>query len=91
MLNTGTVRSTPKQNAVSPAANRVTALAPTGLLNPVTAIERKDAPVQIAQVVRPAHDEIAKAAYLRWLKEGGDAESNWVAAERELTNALKPA
>jgi hypothetical protein len=28
--------------------------------------------------------EIADAAYLRWQRFGGDAEQNWLAAEREL-------
>lgn len=32
----------------------------------------------------PRHDEIARAAYLRWLREGGDAATNWLAAEAEL-------
>ncbi len=30
------------------------------------------------------HDEIAKAAFLRWQSLGGDPESNWLAAERDL-------
>jgi hypothetical protein len=30
------------------------------------------------------HDEIARAAFLRWQTHGGDPESNWLAAEREL-------
>lgn len=29
-------------------------------------------------------DDIARAAYFRWLKCGGTSEENWAAAEREL-------
>lgn len=89
MQTPGSVRSTPRPNAVAPSAtSRVTALSPTSM-NPVTAIERKEAPGDIAQVVRPSHDEIAKAAYLRWLKTGGEAETNWIEAERELMRSSK--
>ncbi len=28
---------------------------------------------------------MARAAYFRWLKQGGDPTSNWLAAEQELT------
>lgn len=34
---------------------------------------------------RPSREEIARAAYFRWLKQGGDPTSNWLAAEQELT------
>jgi hypothetical protein len=33
-------------------------------------------------------DRIAEAAYYRWQREGGDAESNWYAAERELQKSI---
>jgi len=33
------------------------------------------------------HEQIAQAAYLRWQKNGGSAEENWRAAERELMGA----
>lgn len=29
-------------------------------------------------------DDIARAAYFRWLERGGDARSNWLEAEAEL-------
>lgn len=32
----------------------------------------------------PAHHEIAARAYFLWLRDGGDAESNWLRAEHEL-------
>ena len=32
----------------------------------------------------PDHDQIARAAYRLWLERGGDAESNWLDAERRL-------
>lgn len=37
------------------------------------------------------HEDIARAAYLRWQREGGDPTTNWLAAEAELTGraALK--
>jgi hypothetical protein len=31
-----------------------------------------------------SRDEIARAAYFRWQRHGGDPVSNWVEAEREL-------
>lgn len=30
------------------------------------------------------HDQIAQAAYFRWLEKGGDPRSNWLEAEAEL-------
>lgn len=33
------------------------------------------------------HEEIALAAYLRWEKFGGDQETNWAEAERQLRGA----
>ena len=33
---------------------------------------------------QPKHEDIARAAYLRWLREGGDPAANWLAAEAEL-------
>jgi Protein of unknown function (DUF2934) len=77
------MQSVRKNNVAPPAPTRVTSLAPTAL-SPVTAIERKEPAAQIAQTVRPSHEDIAKAAYLRWLKEGGDAETNWLEAERSM-------
>lgn len=32
----------------------------------------------------PDREQVAKAAYLRWLEHGGDEKSNWLAAESEL-------
>lgn len=34
---------------------------------------------------KPTRDQIALAAYYRWLRTGGDPTSNWLAAEHELT------
>lgn len=33
---------------------------------------------------RPDRALVAEAAYYRWQRDGGDPESNWLAAEREL-------
>jgi len=30
------------------------------------------------------HDQIAQAAYFRWLEKGGDQRANWLEAEAEL-------
>ncbi len=30
------------------------------------------------------HNEIERAAYFRWLRQGGDPATNWLAAEAEL-------
>lgn len=30
------------------------------------------------------HEDVSLAAYYRWLREGGDAETNWYEAEREI-------
>lgn len=49
-------------------------------------------PPQVSEVKsKPRHEDIARAAYLRWLREGGDPATNWLAAEAELTGraALK--
>ena len=37
--------------------------------------------------VEVAHDDIATRAYFIHLEEGGDAQSNWLRAERELVPA----
>src|SRR5262249_38717528 len=49
-------------------------------------------PVATATATAPAptnvtHDMIAKAAYLRWQRQGGDAYNNWIEAEKELRAA----
>ena len=41
--------------------------------------------------VKLTHDAIARAAYLRWQKQGGDAHTNWVEAEKELRAAAAAA
>lgn len=41
-------------------------------------IESKPAPIAITQ------EAIAQAAYFRWQRCGGDPQTNWDAAEREL-------
>jgi len=33
-------------------------------------------------------ERIAEAAYYRWQREGGDPDSNWYAAERELQKSI---
>lgn len=33
-------------------------------------------------------EQIALAAYFRWKRQGGDATSNWLAAEQELLKAI---
>lgn len=37
----------------------------------------------------PSEEEIARAAYLRWQRLGGDPVSNWLAAEAELRAAAR--
>ena len=70
---------TPLPTAGKPAAKLV---APANLAPVKPAVEAKPA----GQVVRSAtREEIARAAYLRWQTFGGDPETNWLAAERELT------
>lgn len=49
---------------------------------PVDAVESGAAPVLNPDA--PSHDEIARAAYERWLERGGDAVENWLAAEADL-------
>lgn len=39
--------------------------------------------------VKPSFHEVQLAAYLRWLREGGDEATNWAAAEAELTAKLR--
>lgn len=51
----------------------------------VTAIAPSGAEVKLT------HDSIARAAYLRWQKQGGDAHTNWVEAEKELRAAAAAA
>lgn len=77
------MQTTRKHTAPPPAPIRTTSLAPMAL-SPVTAIEPKEPRPPVAPVARPSHEEIAKAAYLRWLKEGGDPNANWLEAERSL-------
>ena len=31
-----------------------------------------------------AGEDVARAAYFRWLKKGGDAQTNWLEAEKSL-------
>lgn len=49
---------------------------------PATTGPRPDSPPAIA--VAPTHEEVARAAYLRWRQHGGDPIINWLEAEREL-------
>lgn len=76
--------SAPRKPIAQPAANGVTSITRPGPLNPITAIEVKETKPQAA---RPSHEEIAKAAYLLWLKGGGDEKLNWLEAERALLSA----
>jgi hypothetical protein len=51
-----------------------------------SAVEKK--PAAADKSVRSyTHEDIARAAYCRWEKFGGNPEDNWVAAERELAAA----
>jgi hypothetical protein len=49
-------------------------------------VEKKPSTAAVKPLVIVTREEIANAAYLRWQKFGGDPESNWLAAERELTS-----
>ena len=40
---------------------------------------------------RVTQDAIARAAYFRWQKQGGDAYTNWCEAEKELRAAAAAA
>lgn len=53
---------------------------------PTAPASRGSTPTQVSEVKsKPRHEDIARAAYLRWLREGGDPTTNWLAAEAELT------
>jgi hypothetical protein len=47
-------------------------------------VEKKPNGVPVTPARAATHEEISRAAYLRWERFGGDPESNWLAAEREL-------
>lgn len=75
--------STPPQAISRPVAGQVPASAASQ-----PKVER--APLSEVKT-QPKHEDIARAAYLRWLRDGGDPATNWLAAEAELTGraALK--
>ncbi len=62
----------------SPAAATAKAAAPVATGPARGAIEVKSTAKQVS------YEEIARAAYLRWERWGGDPETNWLIAEREL-------
>ncbi len=64
----------PKRNATTPAPAQAHAPAPRRTeANSVSEVKQQ-----------PKHEDIARAAYLRWLRDGGDPATNWLAAEAEL-------
>lgn len=63
-----------KRNATTPPAAQAHAPAPRRAeANSVSEVKQQ-----------PRHEDIARAAYLRWLRDGGDPATNWLAAEAEL-------
>jgi len=68
--------------ASPPAVRPAMGVAPA-LSKPSMPGARPDSPPAIAEA--PTHEEIARAAYLRWRQHGGDPIINWLEAERELT------
>ena len=78
-------------NAAKPGSGGATATLrpPT---NVAGVVESKAAPTPAqrpAADTAPTHAQIASAAYFRWQRHGGDAASNWAAAERELRAGMK--
>ncbi len=76
-----------KKNQHATTANTTTAT--LGAKPTPVVVESKPTAQPVAHTTTKAaknvtHEEIAKAAYNRWLKFGGDEKSNWIAAEREL-------
>ncbi|MBL8991234.1 MAG: DUF2934 domain-containing protein [Phycisphaerae bacterium] len=49
---------------------------------------RPSSPATVEPKARPSREEIARAAYFRWLRHGGDSTSNWLAAEQELLRGV---
>ncbi|MGH7132416.1 MAG: DUF2934 domain-containing protein [Phycisphaerales bacterium] len=64
---------------------------PANQFNARTATATTTSPAPSGAEVKLTHDAIARAAYLRWQKQGGDAHTNWVEAERELRAAAAAA
>jgi cell division septation protein DedD len=53
------------------------------------AVESKPAAVPAGPASRaPSTDDIARRAYIIWLRTGGTSEANWLAAEAELRKEL---
>ena len=73
----------------SPAPSNPTPPANQFNTRPATATATTTAPT--GAEVKLTHDAIARAAYLRWQRQGGDAHTNWVEAEKELRAAAAAA
>lgn len=69
--------------ATTPKANAKKTTAPAAAAATTTAIVSTGA-VETKPGAALSHEDVARAAYLRWERYGGDSESNWLAAEREL-------
>ncbi|MBL8756841.1 MAG: DUF2934 domain-containing protein [Phycisphaerae bacterium] len=78
-------KNTQNKSAPTPAP----ASAPKAQAQPKAAtLEPKPAgPTPSATAKQITRDDIARAAYFRWQKHGGDELSNWIAAEHELRAA----
>lgn len=87
---TVSTRKVAKGAPVPPAKKK-----PAGAKAPATPVKGKTAAsVEAKPAVKPVaapapqivitQDAIAKAAYFRWMRCGGDEHTNWVEAEREL-------
>lgn len=58
---------------------------------PATATAVATPPASPTTTSKVSHDAIARAAYFRWQKQGGDAYTNWCEAEKELRAAAAAA
>lgn len=75
-------KKAPSSPAAPPPADR--AVSDAQARGPGTEIENK------AAAASATHEEIARAAYLRWCAHGGDEAGNWLAAERALKAGRVP-
>ena len=83
-LGGGSTLTTRSKPAATPQASPQSAPAPTSAQANAPAPRRTEANSVSEVKTQPKHEDIARAAYLRWLRDGGDPATNWLAAEAEL-------
>ncbi len=76
-----TPASTP---AAAPAAAPDGKAAREAPARPASGVEAKPSAAHGVPSITISHEAIAKAAYFRWQRFGGDQETNWHLAEKEL-------